>query len=62
MNGKSDRELIEQIYAVLFGNPTHQTGLIAKVGMLEKAVKNNTKISWTILILIVAAVVGIIFK
>ncbi len=63
MNGKkSDRKIIEEIYGILFGNPTHQKGLIAKVDMLEKAVRNNTKISWTILVIIVAAGLGVLFK
>jgi len=61
-NKKSDRKMLEEMWELLFGNPTHQTGLIAKVEMLEKAVKNNSKISWTILAFIIAAGLGVLVK
>jgi len=63
MNGKkSDRELIEEIYSVLFGNPAQQTGLIAKVNILEKAIKNNSKVSWGILITLIGCILTVIVK
>ncbi len=59
---KTDRELIEEIYSVLFGNPDHQTGLIARVVMLEKAVRKNTKLQWVILGVIIASGLGVLFR
>lgn len=61
-NKKTDRQLIEEMYGVLFGNPTHQCGLIAEVSKLKSAVKNNTKISWAVLGFIIIAGLTVLIK
>jgi len=57
MNGKkTDRELIEEMWGVLFGNPNHQHGLITTVEKLRQTVANNTKISWAILLIVLGGI------
>jgi len=63
MNGKkTDRELIEDMWGILFGNPNHQCGLISEMGKMKLAVKNNTRISWAVLLVIIAGTLGLIIS
>ena len=53
---------LDQINGVIFGNPNKEEGLIARIVKLETAVRNNTKLTWAVLGVIIMSAVALLFK
>lgn len=53
---------LDQINGVIFGNPNKEEGLIARIVKLETAVRNNTKLTWAVLGVIIMSAVALLFR
>ena len=59
---KNLEDKIERLYSTIFGNPNKEEGLITRVAKLEQAVKNNTRLTWAVLGVIIMSAVALMFK